>query len=346
MQQALFDAIGDENGFDAALSSIAEHLRSENLVIEQYRRGSPASEIVSLTGGIPNPALLEELIDKFALLNPRAPVGFAMRPGVTFTDDDVGLPEHLEKDFFYQEFLAPNGLRYFLGCKLDEDADRHLMFTLQRSREDGAFTAAERGMISALFPALRSATRAHMRVRELGRSRSALLNAGPRPVAILDGRGQVRDSGDGFTQWLESCANHDPLTVLGDAVRQFLARPDAMTDVVGRFAFGMRGPVAFRLSLLRSSRGQIRLLCEIDDPRFLRGKRHDILAHMFELTRRECDVAVRLGEGLGACEIAAMLRISHNTVRSHLALLRAKLDCASQPALVARIQQAWRLHDA
>ncbi|MFE6775413.1 helix-turn-helix transcriptional regulator [Streptomyces sp. NPDC057702] len=67
-----------------------------------------------------------------------------------------------------------------------------------------------------------------------------------------------------------------------------------------------------------------------------RREGEDMLARVASLTRRECEVLLRLSEGLPAAHMAHELCISERTVRAHVANIVRKLGVESrlQAALI------------
>lgn len=77
-----------------------------------------------------------------------------------------------------------------------------------------------------------------------------------------------------------------------------------------------------------------RLLLQIIDPIEQFDDRDELLHQAYGLTAREARIAVLIGCGMGNPEVAAMLGISINTVRTHLARCFDKMGVRSQGALI------------
>ncbi len=63
----------------------------------------------------------------------------------------------------------------------------------------------------------------------------------------------------------------------------------------------------------------------------------DALSFIYRISPAEARVAAKLAEGYNLAEIAELISLSIDTVRTHVKRLLVKLDCASQAALIREI---------
>jgi DNA-binding CsgD family transcriptional regulator len=75
-------------------------------------------------------------------------VGIMMRRGV-YDDFDVSNDDQIKRHPYYQEFLAPHGLRWFAGIRVATDEDLWCL-AIQRTNDQGPFSEAEKHQFAVL----------------------------------------------------------------------------------------------------------------------------------------------------------------------------------------------------
>ena len=316
----------------------------------------------TLIGFSDQPRLLADTRDAYeshyAALNIRGPVGERLPHGVVFSDDEVGDERTLDASEYYTDFLGPVGLRYFLGVALESTPERQVRLSVQRAAGRGRATLAERRALEAALPDFSNAFQMWRRLSErlaLGAVFGEVFEHLAQPLAVLGGDGRLRAANFAMRELLAE----------GRLVRAADTRLVGVTAPARRALQSVlrcagAGPVAAACApvdcdapaaVLRAApldacaAGELgpaepSMLLMIDAPARPRAPSPETVRAVFGLTRAEAAVAVRLAEGLVPVEIARRLGVSHNTVRTHLAALRAKLGVASQVAIVAQVRRA------
>jgi DNA-binding CsgD family transcriptional regulator len=78
----------------------------------------------------------------------------------------------------------------------------------------------------------------------------------------------------------------------------------------------------------------------VDIPSRLDPRRVCAAMDMFELTRKEAIVGLYLASGHDIPDIARLLGVGRNTVRTHAAMVREKLEVHSSLSAAARLRSA------
>jgi DNA-binding CsgD family transcriptional regulator len=87
--------------------------------------------------------------------------------------------------------------------------------------------------------------------------------------------------------------------------------------------------------------GAPRLVClMLDIPSRLDPRRVHAAMVMFDLTRKEAIVGLYLANGHDIADIARLIGVSRNTVRTHAAMVREKLHVHSSLSAAARLRSA------
>lgn len=289
----------------------------------------------------------------YASVNPRWPQISALSAGTISHDGLLGSAANADCEF-YRDFLSPYGLRYFAATTLVSDAEQKSLLVLQRAPDRGPYDAQEIALFSCLLADLGNALSIHIRLggAALGPAMAEALNRLTDPIAIVDGQRHA---------YFVNQALHTRL-IEGDLVTLEQGRINAPS---GEIACALGAAMASGLGKARSNslmfrvaaldpesarsfaRPGIRLFClVIDDPRRLHWVAIDEAIRLWGLTRCEAMVGSLLATGLGIDAIAARLQVSRNTVRSHLAALRDKLDAHSSLAVAAEMRRvAMRLFE-
>jgi hypothetical protein len=98
-------------------------------------------------------------------------INIIMQRGV-FDDFDISSPDRIKRDPYYQEFLAPHGLRWFAGVGVGCGDDLWCL-SLQRTIEQGPFSETEKRQLALLSSRL-SATAALARAMGCATTNGAL----------------------------------------------------------------------------------------------------------------------------------------------------------------------------
>jgi DNA-binding CsgD family transcriptional regulator len=258
----------------------------------------------------------------------------------------------------YNEFLKPNDSPWFLAFFLHKAPDRIVNFSINSSRDRGAFDQRDGDRLKPLIPHLRRALEikdrldlAKIRHDTVGRCLDSLSFA----VLILDEDGQVveastsarellgaaesgiRCNADG-TLWLREPAGRD----LNHWIAKGVA-PEHNRDGLLHVARPLGRPVSItvtRLPEMNTSwiggRRPCWMLLLFDPDRHL-GASTELIARDMGVSVREAEVAALLANGCDLAIVAQRLHISVHTARTHLKSIFSKTGICSQADLVRRV---------
>jgi DNA-binding CsgD family transcriptional regulator len=270
-------------------------------------------------------------------------------------------PEFARTDF-YQDWMAPNGLRDGATCAIIDNAEEHLMIGMVTALHREPVSEHEMTMLARLSPHLRRALmigQALENTREGGWKAGLALAALARidtPILICDAEGHMvfanpageislreerfllvhngqleprdpQDSGP-FIDALQHAASGETL-----AAQRSFGLPLLGTDGVGyAYILPLHGGVQAQGApdkplvavFLATSKGQ-----PLPEKTMLRD--------LFNLSPAEIRIALCIGQGQSVPTTAESLQLSVNTVKTHLAHVFRKTGCATQAELVKLI---------
>ena len=272
-----------------------------------------------------------------------------------FTERDI------ERSEFYQDFLAPLDLKYFISTTLVEEGNRHGAFSVHRASRLGHMDEDEIVTMRALVPhltrALAITTRLHEQEAGLGCLREALsrISTG---VALIDARRRVVYINDAARAALGPQAplivrdgllsarrrlDRTRLSAFVEAAIRGTLAPSTM--VVGGEA---QNAISVSICRLPSLQTMDTLLTRPPPEAWLAMLVFEPIQSARAALRplqdlglglAEARLAVALADGESLAQYAARHGVSINTVRTHLARIRGKLDCRTQADVVRRVLQ-------
>lgn len=343
LRRELYASALAPGGVFGALESIRNAFHGHNVVVE--RMGSGGEQQLLHISGAPLPTSLLGDYAHFAALNPRATVGEAQPVGRAISDESIGDERFFDRDPYYNDFLGSMGLRYFVGGKLRQVDGRYDYLSLQRPAGAGAVSAEAREAFESLLHDVGAAMRIAAHIAKVRATLDGLIESLTAPAALFDHHGRPQRM---------NRAAQPLLARIGSGGSAILARAIWLTlhnqrSEIGRIeceegavVFFRTAPVAVEAAEILDLEATPQVLVffsqlEADAPAEISR-----LALCLGVTLGEARVASRLADGQPPGDIAEALGLRHNTVRAHLAALRAKLDARSQVEIAAIVQAAWR----
>lgn len=289
-------------------------------------------------------------------INPRvvrakaAPVGMMLNDNILTKPDDPNMGEFLD-------WLGHTPNQYIQGAKLLHEADHEIYFGSYFTKAHGPPEPWHEDAHRLITPHL-------INFVSIGRvlSQNKLTNQhfamdafeGERPFALLDRAGRIVECSLGFEAALRSS------DVLGVRDNRLVAVHAQHRSPVEKFMQSVLGerrfldpPFPIRLSTPIRPKGiilralpmapnedifdvfrPVALITLIDLDHSFQLKR-DELVELFDLTRRESDVALLVGRGQTVEWVARNLSLSEYTVRQHLKAIFGKMGISRQAELVA-----------
>ena len=277
------------------------------------------------------------------------------RTGVA-SDLDVIAPDEMARSPYYQEFLAPHGLRWFAGVKVGDGADVWCL-SLQRTIVDGPFSPSELRRLAGLSRRLSSAAEL-ARAFGFARADAALqtFETTGCAAAMVDREGQVVRLNPSAERLLGAevkivgrrivSFNVEATAALDRALHQLIRSTDpqalhppiALPRRAGRpiIAYPSRAPAGF------GAFAQCHALVVLVDLEARLPAAPDDLMRAFGLTPAEARLAGRLLDEESIEIAAANLAITYDTARKTLKTIFAKTDTNRQGQLIALLARLAR----
>lgn len=310
-----------------------------------------------------DPAYLTAYREHFVHLDCFAPAFTSLPIGAVITGDEAVPWEQQRKTEFVNDYILAQNLRHLMGSVLARNNRHHLQFGLQREEGQGAYDEEDRRLIRLITPHMARAIQIHRQMAEVTTQKHWALSALDRlrvGVILLDGRGKpvhlnraaelLAIERNGFV------AGRDGLVLPSPKETAQLRRliSNAALSATGRGS-GVGGCLRVRVAESCGSTMQFQVIplpvglserpWEQSLPRgcvavFISasgGPRLscDRVAAMHGLTPAESRLASMLAEGISLEQVAEVLSVSIQTVRSQLKSIFAKTGVTRQGALIA-----------
>jgi DNA-binding CsgD family transcriptional regulator len=301
-------------------------------------------------------------IREFAALSPRNPFAARRRSGELIWDYQILDERGIDRDPFYNEFLARVDLRYFVGAIVGSSEREFATLAVHRTRKQGHIDERERGLMQRLLPHLRQAYDVATRLKAADRATRSLADA---LDWLIDGAMMVRADGKvlyvneamrdierrndgiriggGFVEFTAAAVQTRFSAALGTIARMGAADADltAATDFpMPRPAGGPPYLISLR-PLSRSARAGNQAAAEIivfiHDPLRRQRAALNILREVFGFTEAEASLAQAIQAGMTVADYARERALSLNTAYTHLRRIREKTGCNRMPDLIRKL---------
>ncbi|MEM9965192.1 MAG: hypothetical protein AAGC58_07575 [Asticcacaulis sp.] len=281
-----------------------------------------------------------------------------LRPDTVYSHDIPVQGGELRRTAFWNEWMAPQDFHSTLGYRLKSDRGESWLFDLERGRTQAEFDEADVRLLRVIG---RTVQRALSLREQLGSLRIEHAHA----AGALDALsiGAILVDAQGRLQYANRLG--DRIVSRADGVFRcmrgelYVRRPDCRVQWdqllagASNAAIGQSGYVTLRtpedtgamvtahVSPFASPEGADGGKCALILLKPVEAQVHqaDHLISVFGLTAAEARVAVALGKGLQAQEVAALYAIGLSTVRSHISSILAKADVRHQGELLALMAQ-------
>jgi len=317
------------------------------------------------------PGLLYTFNGNVARLPPALRAYAAIDPFVNIAEGravrllDLADPREFRASTYYREWLVPIGVEYALGLDVRDAGRFHARLRLCRSKSAGEFSDRDCRLVESLAPHLRLAVSLYSDLDEARSGRELYADAMDSltlAAIVLDEHGRMIHSNRLADEVL---AQRDGISARGDQI-VLAGREDArrfgelVTRAVDQFSSN-RPAVAQAMRVLRPSGRRAYELVVRPSPQLpLVDDRHlnarvavvigsdvgqrapgalsvEAVQHLFGLTRKEAELALRLSAGRNLLEAARDQDISLNTARAHLRAIFAKTGIDRQSRLVSAL---------
>lgn len=266
------------------------------------------------------------------------------------TDLDFMTVEGMDRHPYYQEFLAPHGLRWFAGVKVASGDDLWCL-SIQRSIGQGPFSPAALHKLAALSIHL-SASAALARALGFAKAEGALtaFEASGTAAVLLDRHGKAMCSNEAAERLFGPdidirhgrlvSASRDATAALDRTLHDLLWRssPLATAPPVSLPRRSGKPILAYPLWLRGLSSNALapcQAVVVLVDPEGGRCPSEDALRSLFGLTPAEARLARQVAMGATIEAIAGRMRITYETARNQLKAVLAKTNTHRQAELVS-----------
>jgi DNA-binding CsgD family transcriptional regulator len=361
----LYEAVAEPAGWPDFFTSLGQAIdaNSVHMLAIDKKHGA-----LSYSDGFNLPTEGElAYIQQYASIDPRMAAVLQVDPGKWLHCHEMFDEDFVARDPFYQEFLIPIGRRYVSGCKLVDDQDVCVIFSVLRGVGENPLGAPEISFLDRLIAHLTRAVR--MQIQNYTFSTKALIghalvNKLRQPVMLLTtdssvvlaneaakrllsstslvgvAEGKLRLPPGYQTQFQEECAR---LEGLARGVNEI---PDEISTYRSMVVASSRGAghedetlyAFFTLLVPPKVHGVFGLrplvLLFFYHPESAPPIDSDLLGVVFNLTPAEGRASRLLAEGLSPKEISSRLGIQYDTVRKQLQSIYRKTATNRQSELM------------
>ena len=266
------------------------------------------------------------------------------------SDLDVLSSEEIDRHPYYQEFLAPFGLRWFAGVKVAAGDDLCIL-SIQRSIQQGPFSPSELQSLAGLSRQLGSAA-ALARMLSFARAEGALdaFSTSGTPAVMLDRNASVILANELAERMFGrellvtghqlACIDREATNTLRRALHALLRHPNppAMLSPIPLPRLQGRPLLAYP-SRLPASASNAFASCQVVvvfiDPDIYPKPPEIALQNCFGLTPAEARLARLVSSGEELRTVADQLGVTYETARCQLKAVFCKTDTHRQAELVA-----------
>lgn len=352
--ETIYGAAADAEAWPDALRAATELLEGAGATLEVIDKAT--LEPVLFSGaGVPTASEIDYL-SEFIATSPRVALGCRQKTGDIGYDGQILSDREMDRDPFYNDFLAPHGFRYFVSGCLLQTPERYGVVAVQRTAKQGHVTAQQIALMKRLVPHFRQALDLSLRFHRMRQARADAEHALDRlqdGVMVLDETGlalhlnaraeEMVQEGDGLelSGGLLRLTDHDAMKQLGKALEGCLSLRGhdgiAATDVTARRPSGGT-PFILALRAYRDAGGRARAVLFIREPATVPGPSRSVLRKAFGLTDAEAGLALALIDGASLRDHAEAREVSINTVYTHYKRLKDKTGSRSQVDLMATLK--------
>jgi DNA-binding CsgD family transcriptional regulator len=281
--------------------------------------------------------------------------GLAKPAGYVCSSESLCLLPEIRTTEIYNDFMARFGIEHGMFSVIENTPSRFASASLYRNQSSPEFETSGLETLRFLAPHLQRAFKLHLQFSELGSrstgfetaldmiSTGVILFAASAKIASMNrSASALIGERDGLF------ATHDGLKAEREAESALL------TNAIQRAALSSQGnggaggtvfvsrrtrcPLQILISPIRNSAvnrlGAITAIAFVIDPSRRQRPAQDILRTLFGLTPAESRVALLLGDGHAPREIAGMIGVTDNTVRSQIKSIFSKTGVKRQGELI------------
>ena len=275
------------------------------------------------------------------------------------TDQDFIDAEGMKRLSYYQEFLRPHKLQWFMGIGLKID---HEIWTanIQRSPQQGLFTKEEQAAVLRIQKTISHGASLAVEIKRAAlKGIASFYETFEQPIVLLDRAGDVTQVNRAAESLLARglAIKNRRLKISGPDnadLEKFVAALVSFEDPVPELASNaflarrLSGrPLIFSGQRLQIGKAwdyfaQSRALVMINDPDRRPRAKPELLVEMFKLTHSEAKICVALFDLDGDVRrVSDQLSVTYSTVRTYLKSVYSKMGISSQGELLLIIARVF-----
>jgi DNA-binding CsgD family transcriptional regulator/PAS domain-containing protein len=364
----LYRAASGEGSWSQPLDMIAKTFRARLAVIQRLDLSEQRLLAHESGAGVELEDGVLQYVRHYHLIDPRRAqlVRGIVPVGHWYHDTDHLDDEFMDRDPFYQHFLAAYGSRHLSALTLAPAPDQVVLFGLELAPQRGRLDKDERHLVSRLGVHVGDALRAYERVRRLQAQALAghqLLQTFQQPMWLIDMDRYVQDANPAAHEeagkarcllqrgahLVASNARMDRELLAG--LLELSALGHGASRVLSNEAVG-HPPLWLHLTLLRPQEAigafgtQVMVLVTMFDPQQVRAFNPFALASLLGLSPAQARVAASLAAGHSPEDIAEAGGTTVATVRSHVHKVLQRTGMQRTEELVTRLQAGHELWTA
>ena len=352
----IYDGVVDPASWQQALVRLGDATRSMGAMFISLNRVHPRQSRYVL--GRLDPDLMQVFLTHHVSNAPWVQAAKSVPPGTTYMVDAIVPTRELIKTEFYEDILRPQQILHSGCAQLARDAERMMGLSVFRTPKIGQVRPEDLCLLSLVAPHFKRAAQIACRLGTLSgvdSAKTAALDRLDHGVLLIDAGGHVLFANRAAEAMI---ALRDGLTVVREGLRAALPAETARLQIL--IGETLRGSAGGTMRVTRPSLAEPFLLLVAPAP----GNWHwsidpmpaavvfitaldqavapdlRLLAPAFDLTATEAKIAVSIAAGGGVPASAQALRISPNTVHTHLRRIFRKLGVNDQAALVRVLMRA------
>jgi DNA-binding CsgD family transcriptional regulator len=350
----LYDAVHDPLVWDAFLQNLAQNTLATSAGLVMVNVGQDLFTLSRSWEVDPDATRLYQehygSIDIWAQRGLAKPAGYVCASEMLCPLAEMGTTE------VYNEFMVPFGIEHGLFGVAENSGSRWASVSLYRSASCPAFADSELEIVRVLAPHMQRAFRLHMQFSELKAQsvgletainmfRTGIIFFGPKGKVIFmnrsasafvsekDGllatRDGLRAERAAESSLLQSTIRHTASTLNGKGVSS------GGTVIISRRS---RPPLQIHVSPIRTPPAfcseRITAVAFINDPSRRQRPAQEMLRVVYGMTPAECRIALLLSDGRAPRQIAELVGVSFNTIRSQMKSIFAKTNVKRQGELI------------
>jgi DNA-binding CsgD family transcriptional regulator/PAS domain-containing protein len=354
--EAIYDAAIDPGLWPNAIEQVSDALGAIGGMFISFDPHEPQRSAFALSRL--DPDLMQDYLERHSQTCLWAQLPNIMPVGTASSGDRFVPASDLEHTEFYDDILRPQRILHTAVAVLARDAKRSVGFSMFRGRDKGPVDDNDVAVLSALAPHVKRAAQIGWRLAARAAvegAKDAALDRLDDGVILIDRRSRVLFANRAASSIV---ALRDGLTLSGEGLRTAMVADNRRLQRLIADAASGSGGGTMRVSrpslaesfllLVSPTRPQGPWPVElgpvvvifITDPERAPKLELPQLVGLFGLTATEAKVALLIASGKGGPECARELRMSANTVHTHMRRIFRKLGVHRQADLVRVLMRA------